>query len=366
MKTTYPTLSNSRRSRAAGKGAGALVLLFFSTAALAAPGGSGAMNASAQPESGRAAVRLAPDNASDSDVRTLAGQHVDSSDHQDLGTVKNFIVDANSGRVLYGVVSTGGFIGIGNTLHLVPAAALDHTPGREGFTARISKAQWDQVPALNEENYEEGRVTVNDADRQTMKQLFSVSDNAWGQENGGSMNLMRASDIRGKAIQNGGSDVGNIEHVVIDLDRRTAEALVDPNSDFTGSSRKVLVPVADLNIRSREQDPVTTQLTRADFQNARYESTQGSAASMNSSSGGSYAANDTDRNGNLNSAASSVRSALRGDSVLASENVQVVPQDGKLVLRGTVQSNQIRDRVESTAKRATNTGIDDQIKVGSE
>jgi sporulation protein YlmC with PRC-barrel domain len=55
---------------------------------------------------------------------TLNGNKVVSSDSQHVGKISDIMLDVRSGRIAYAVLSTGGFLGIGDTLHAIPWSAL--------------------------------------------------------------------------------------------------------------------------------------------------------------------------------------------------------------------------------------------------
>lgn len=55
---------------------------------------------------------------------TLSGDTVRNAAGDDLGSVKEIMVDIPSGRVAYAVLSFGGFLGMGDKLFAVPWSAL--------------------------------------------------------------------------------------------------------------------------------------------------------------------------------------------------------------------------------------------------
>jgi sporulation protein YlmC with PRC-barrel domain len=55
---------------------------------------------------------------------TLIGQNLINSQNQDVGSVHDVVLDGQTGRVRYVVVTYGGFLGIGNKLFAVPYEAL--------------------------------------------------------------------------------------------------------------------------------------------------------------------------------------------------------------------------------------------------
>lgn len=69
-----------------------------------------------------------------------------------LGTVKNFMVDKLSGRVEYAVMSFGGFLGMGESRHPLPWAALDYDPEQGGYVVDLDKDTLKQAPHYMQDN----------------------------------------------------------------------------------------------------------------------------------------------------------------------------------------------------------------------
>jgi hypothetical protein len=55
---------------------------------------------------------------------TLEGDAVYSSDDEHLGKIDHIMLDVRGGNIAYAVLSTGGFLGIGDTLYAIPWSAL--------------------------------------------------------------------------------------------------------------------------------------------------------------------------------------------------------------------------------------------------
>ncbi|WP_118184194.1 PRC-barrel domain-containing protein [Paraburkholderia phosphatilytica] len=55
---------------------------------------------------------------------TLDGNKVMSADGEHVGKISDIMLDVRSGRVAYAVLSEGGFLGMGTTLHAIPWSAL--------------------------------------------------------------------------------------------------------------------------------------------------------------------------------------------------------------------------------------------------
>ena len=57
-------------------------------------------------------------------ARTFLGDEVYNQSEDRLGKLKEFMLDLHSGRICYAVMSSGGFLGVGEKLFAIPWRAL--------------------------------------------------------------------------------------------------------------------------------------------------------------------------------------------------------------------------------------------------
>ena len=79
-------------------------------------------------------------------VSALMGTQVKNLQDEKLGKVENILVDIASGRVLAIVVSSGGFLGMGNELSAVPPTALHFTTDGKGLQIDSTKEEMAAAP----------------------------------------------------------------------------------------------------------------------------------------------------------------------------------------------------------------------------
>jgi sporulation protein YlmC with PRC-barrel domain len=79
-------------------------------------------------------------------VSELLGQDVKTSGGDDLGTVKDLGIDLTNGRIATAVISSGGFLGIGDQLRVVPGPALKMHPATEGVQLSGTADQFKRQP----------------------------------------------------------------------------------------------------------------------------------------------------------------------------------------------------------------------------
>lgn len=82
-------------------------------------------------------------------ANTLLGNDVYNKDGEDLGDIKEFMVDMASGKVAYAVLSFGGVLGLGDKLFAVPWAALTLDTERKRFTLNVPKAALKDAPGFD-------------------------------------------------------------------------------------------------------------------------------------------------------------------------------------------------------------------------
>ena len=68
---------------------------------------------------------------------TLIGNDVYSQNEEDLGDIKEIMLDTNTGKVSYAVLSYGGFLGMGEKLFAVPWEALKLDTENKRFVLNV-------------------------------------------------------------------------------------------------------------------------------------------------------------------------------------------------------------------------------------
>ena len=82
-------------------------------------------------------------------VSALTSDEVETQDGEKLGTIKDFVIDLEQGRIAYAVLSFGGIFGIGRKLFAVPWQAFrlrGHT-----LVLDVKKEMLKKAPGLDED-----------------------------------------------------------------------------------------------------------------------------------------------------------------------------------------------------------------------
>ena len=86
-------------------------------------------------------------------ANTLIGNDVYSQNNEDLGDIKEIMLDTNSGKVCYAVLSYGGFLGMGEKLFAVPWHALKLDTDNKRYVLNIDSAKLDSAPGFDKDHW---------------------------------------------------------------------------------------------------------------------------------------------------------------------------------------------------------------------
>ena len=84
---------------------------------------------------------------------TLAGDKVFNSMNEDLGKIEDIMIDTETGRVAYAVLSFGGFLGLGDKLFAIPWSALRLDEERKAFILDVDKKTLETAPGFDKDNW---------------------------------------------------------------------------------------------------------------------------------------------------------------------------------------------------------------------
>ena len=84
---------------------------------------------------------------------TLAGDSVRNTADEDLGNIKELMVDIPSGRIAYAVLSFGGVLNMGNKLFAVPWSVLTLDEDEKQFILDVPKERLENAPGFDKDNW---------------------------------------------------------------------------------------------------------------------------------------------------------------------------------------------------------------------
>jgi hypothetical protein len=83
----------------------------------------------------------------------VMGKDVVNSMQENLGDIKELMLDPVSGKIAYAVLSFGGFLGLGEKLFAVPFSALTYSHVNDEYVLDVSKDILGKAPGFDSSNW---------------------------------------------------------------------------------------------------------------------------------------------------------------------------------------------------------------------
>ena len=83
----------------------------------------------------------------------IIGTKVKNPNDENLGDIKDLVIDPESGQVVYGVVSFGGVLGMGDKLFAIPWDALRWNPDKKYYVLDLDKDTLKKAPGFDKKHW---------------------------------------------------------------------------------------------------------------------------------------------------------------------------------------------------------------------
>ena len=202
----------------------------------------------------------------------LIGMTVNNYQNEKLGKVEDLAVDVESGRIVQVVLSTGGFLGIGDTLTAVPPGALHHDIAQKVLHLDANKEKLKSAPKFEMSKWADysdsnhlaevyshygqeptlGFIqagdAVQDGQRNTVPNTVSTrkADGTWDKDRVSSESrwmipasrlgqVQKASKLMGTPVNNLQDEkLGKVENLLVDLSSGRVVAIIVSSGGFLG------------------------------------------------------------------------------------------------------------------------------------
>ncbi|MDP1756942.1 MAG: PRC-barrel domain-containing protein [Pseudohongiella sp.] len=84
---------------------------------------------------------------------SISGDKVVNRQGEDLGDIKDLMIDVDTGRVAYAVLEFGGFLGLGSKLFAVPLSAMEVDTANHRFIFDQNKESLDSAPGFDKDHW---------------------------------------------------------------------------------------------------------------------------------------------------------------------------------------------------------------------
>jgi len=189
----------------------------------------------------------------------LIGKDVRNAQGENLGDVKDVVVDIGNGRVHYVLLSFGGFLGLGDKVFAYPMRVFQPATDRDELVLNVDKEGLKRAPGFDQARNPDWNRS--DDYRAQVDKYFGDTVQVQPRAN---MILMRGSDLIGKEVNSfDGKDVGEIEDVVVSLrDGAVRYAVVAFDGDWNLGDKRFTMPLNAFRLGQRLQDDFVLTLNR--------------------------------------------------------------------------------------------------------
>lgn len=84
---------------------------------------------------------------------SITGTHVTNQKGENLGEIKDLMIDTETGTVNYAVLSFGGFLGLGDKYFAIPFEAFSVNTTTEKFILNVSKDRLENAPGFDKNDW---------------------------------------------------------------------------------------------------------------------------------------------------------------------------------------------------------------------
>ncbi|WP_058049589.1 PRC-barrel domain-containing protein [Janthinobacterium sp. Ant5-2-1] len=133
---------------------------------------------------------------------TLIGDDVYNHDDEELGDIKEIMLDMRTGQIAYAVLSFGGVLGMGDKLFAVPWERLTLDTVNKRFLLNVDKDLLKNAPGFDKDNWPD---MGSEAWNQQMEAFYGSSTRYGGGAMAGS-HMPSGSDLRSGASLQSGSE----------------------------------------------------------------------------------------------------------------------------------------------------------------
>jgi len=86
---------------------------------------------------------------------SIIGDKVENITGENIGKIKDIMINLHDGKIEYVIIEFGGFLGVGEKLFAIPFAALKLNAKDQDFTLDAEKSFLERAPGFNPEHWPE-------------------------------------------------------------------------------------------------------------------------------------------------------------------------------------------------------------------
>ncbi len=182
----------------------------------------------------------------------LIGSDVRNAQNENLGEIKDLVVDVNNGRVYYAVLSFGGFLGVGDKLFAYPIKVFSPSADGDKLILNLDKARLKAAPGFESKQSSNWNVPTY---RAQVDRYFGPTVTVKPMPN---QLLRQASDLIGKNVNDrNGKDVGEIDDLVVNMNNgKIHYAVLAFDKSWNLNDKVLAVPLSAFTFSADHNDLV--------------------------------------------------------------------------------------------------------------
>jgi len=197
----------------------------------------------------------------------LIGEEVLTSNHLKTGKIDDFVVDQDSGQILYAIVGIGGVLGVGETRVAVPPNAF--IEAKKGMVQiNVDKRKLTSAPQVPSD--------MDKADANFLSNVYGYYGlpAQWNRTSSSAQaafhSARKVSELTGmKVVNSAHQDIGKVEAVVLDVpDGRELYLVLSPGTDMNLGNDYYAIPPKALKFSPDDKVLVGADVSREKLSNA--------------------------------------------------------------------------------------------------
>jgi sporulation protein YlmC with PRC-barrel domain len=179
----------------------------------------------------------------------LMGKNVENPKGENLGEIKDLVIDVNNERVFYAILEFGGFLGLGEKLFAYPVRYFNPTSANtDKLVLNVDKEKLKAAPGFARDSWPDWLTYGKKVDQyygETVK-LKPVAN----------QKLIRASELIGKDVDDRvGKDMGEIDDLVINMNTSKIQyAVLEFDQSWNLNDKLISLPLRSFTYVADNQD----------------------------------------------------------------------------------------------------------------
>ena len=191
-------------------------------------------------------------------AKALRGKPVEDRIGEDLGRVNDFVIDSRSGRIVFVLLTSGGFAGMGARLKPVPPAALSQATAKRNVLAlALEPGRWQNAPTIDKSRL---GAWDNPASMRAIYEYYGqpfLSPTGRDDPKEGAGRLKLASDLVGQTVVNHrNEELGRVSDLTVDLANPTNTRAI---FEEDGAGSRFAVPINVFTIHGEGNSLILNQ-----------------------------------------------------------------------------------------------------------